>query len=124
MDKQYLESKLIYLKDMIAFNERYLHGNPDMPEEVKREIKAKCKRLQLTKNQVEEELSGPIESKTEYNTVYCQEENMTFIFLDEVTYRGDKWDSFISRELVGWYYGEPNDEDTKAFSNHYYRAEY
>ena len=43
--------------------------------------------------------------------MYCQPEDRTFL-MEEV-----RIGSILVREkIVGWYYGEPNDEDTKIYS--------
>lgn len=44
-------------------------------------------------------------------TVYATMHDMTFIMCD--TNDGEE---LISTKVVGWYYGEPNDEDTEAYT--------
>lgn len=45
---------------------------------------------------------------------YCKEDDMTFLI--ESVYDGDRDGSvLISQECVGWYYGEPTEENTKTF---------
>lgn len=44
-------------------------------------------------------------------TVYAKEDNITFIMEEEI-YEGK---TLVS--VVGFYYGEPNDADTKEFRN-------
>lgn len=49
--------------------------------------------------------------KEEIYTVYASNDDMTFIMKD--TFDGEE---IKSTEVIGWYYGEPNDEETKYFS--------
>lgn len=56
--------------------------------------------------------------KKELIAMYVREYDKTIIF--EHTYKDGEC---IRIELVGWYYGEPNQEDTKNFANRNYVAE-
>ena len=53
----------------------------------------------------------------EIYTVFASHDNITFIMkdiyrvIDETTLDGE----LISTEVVGWYYGEPNEENTAYF---------
>lgn len=49
--------------------------------------------------------------KKEIYTAYASNSDMTFIMCD--TYEGE---NIKSTEVVGWYYGEPEDEATVAFT--------
>lgn len=49
--------------------------------------------------------------KKELYSVYAQSADMTFI-MEETT---DKNGNYISTEVVGFYYGEPTEEDTQFF---------
>lgn len=44
-------------------------------------------------------------------TAYAEENDMTFIMVDTINKFGD----LISTECVGWYFGEPEEDSTKAF---------
>jgi hypothetical protein len=44
--------------------------------------------------------------------VYSGEHDITTIFRDEYNFTGD----LVSTEVVGFYYGQPNQEDTKIFT--------
>lgn len=52
-----------------------------------------------------------IKSITEIRAVYAANEDMTFILKETTNPEGDP----ISTEVVGFYYGEPDDESTKHF---------
>lgn len=49
-------------------------------------------------------------SKTEIITTYAPDTDITFILRE--TYEGEE---FVSTEVVGFYYGEPNDYSTSEF---------
>lgn len=44
-------------------------------------------------------------------TAYAEANDMTFIMVDTLDKSGD----LISTECVGWYFGEPKEDATKAF---------
>ena len=44
-------------------------------------------------------------------TAYAAETDMTFIMMDKMDSDGE----VKSTEVLGWYYGEPNEENTKEF---------
>jgi hypothetical protein len=52
-----------------------------------------------------------IKSVTEIRAVYHPNEDMTFILKETTSAEGDP----ISTEVVGFYYGEPDEESTKHF---------
>ena len=47
----------------------------------------------------------------EIYTTYAPETDMTFIMKDTFNTTGD----ILETQVVGWYYGEPNEEDTRGF---------
>lgn len=49
--------------------------------------------------------------KEDITAVYAPEGDMTFIMKETWTEDGE----LVSTECVGWYYGEPSDEDNLAF---------
>lgn len=49
--------------------------------------------------------------KKEIYSVYSADGDMTFIMEETTDRNGD----YISTEVVGFYYGEPTEEDTKYF---------
>lgn len=49
---------------------------------------------------------------TKIHTMYAESDDTTFIM--ETTFAGD---DVASIECIGWYCGEPNDEDTKHYGN-------
>ena len=56
---------------------------------------------------------------TKLRTCYAQSDDMTFICREEYDADGNA----ISTEVVGFYYGEPEDELTKIYADNL-RAEY
>lgn len=60
-----------------------------------------------------------IKSITEIQTAYSKEADMTFILKETTSADGDP----ISTEVVGFYYGEPNEWDTRNYLGHL-KAEY
>lgn len=60
-----------------------------------------------------------IKSVSEIRTVYSASEDMTFILKEVTSANGDP----ISTEVVGFYYGEPNDEDIANYTGKL-KAEY
>ena len=60
-----------------------------------------------------------IKSITEIQTAYSKEADMTFILKETTSMDGDP----ISTEVVGFYYGEPNERDTRNHLGHI-KAEY
>lgn len=53
-----------------------------------------------------------MDTTTKIRTVYAEADDLTFIMEDK--YAGD---DLASIECVGWYCGEPNDEDTAHYAN-------
>lgn len=60
-----------------------------------------------------------IKSCTEIRTEYSASGDMTFILRETTSTEGDP----ISTEVVGFYYGAPNDRDTRNYIGHL-KAEY
>lgn len=60
-----------------------------------------------------------IKSITEIQTAYSKEADMTFILKETTDADGDP----ISTEVIGFYYGEPNEQDTRNYLGHL-KAEY
>ena len=60
-----------------------------------------------------------IKSITEIQTAYSPESDMTFILKETTSADGEP----ISTEVVGFYYGEPNERDTRNYLDHL-KAEY
>lgn len=60
-----------------------------------------------------------LKSITEIQTAYSKEADMTFILKETTSADGDP----ISTEVVGFYYGEPNERDTRNYLGHL-KAEY
>ena len=56
--------------------------------------------------------------RTELVPIYQAEHDITFIM-------EDKWlrDELLSRELVGWYCGEPNADETELYANRQYKSD-
>lgn len=52
-----------------------------------------------------------IKSVTEITTTYSADADMTFILKETTSAEGDP----ISTEVIGFYYGAPNEEDTKNY---------
>ena len=55
----------------------------------------------------------------EIYTAYAEHHDMTFIMVDTFDEKGEP----MATECIGFYYGEPNEENTKAFSGKL-KAEY
>lgn len=49
--------------------------------------------------------------KKELYAVYAHEADITFIMEETINKKGE----YISTEVVGFYYGEPTEEDNKTF---------
>lgn len=60
-----------------------------------------------------------IKAITEIRTEYSASGDMTFILRETTNANGDP----VSTEVVGFYYGEPNDWDTRNYIGHL-KAEY
>lgn len=60
-----------------------------------------------------------IKAITEITTAYSSEADMTFILKETMSADGDP----ISTEVVGFYYGAPNEFDTRNYLGHL-KAEY
>ena len=52
-----------------------------------------------------------IKSVTEIRTIYSTSEDMTFVLKEVTSADGDP----VSTEVIGFYYGTPNEEDTKDY---------
>lgn len=52
-----------------------------------------------------------MENITEIRTVYSASEDITFILKETTNKDGDP----VSTELVGFYYGTPNEDDTEKY---------
>ena len=75
-------------------------------------------------------IADVLSHKVHVDVHYCEEDDMTFLI--ESIYDGDLDDSIlISQECVGWYYGEPTEENTRKYyrdlkadynSEHYHRG--
>lgn len=60
-----------------------------------------------------------LKSITEIQTAYSKEADTTFILREITSMEGDP----VSTEVVGFYYGAPNDWDTRNYIGHL-KAEY
>ena len=60
-----------------------------------------------------------IKSITEIKTAYSPEEDITFILREITSAEGDP----LSTEVIGFYYGGPNERDTRNYIGHL-KAEY
>lgn len=67
----------------------------------------------------EKNMKITIKSITEIQTVYSPEADMTFILKETASADGDP----ISTEVAGFYYGAPNEQDTRDYLGHL-KAEY
>lgn len=55
--------------------------------------------------------------KREYHAVYSEEANMTFIIEDAFYEEDGVIDELVSTSVTGFYFGEPNDEDTEFYKH-------
>lgn len=91
----------------------YLITNQDvLSEEEINDIKQQIKAVENTSEVVFNCKKGGLKMiKQEKYGVYSHEMDATFIMID--TYKDEE---IISSECVGWYHGEPTEEDTEYFT--------
>ena len=53
-----------------------------------------------------------METKTQITTAYSETEDITFILKEQQDNNGNS----VSTEVVGFYYGQPNEDDTTRYT--------